>query len=34
MTIDPFENKFELDKGIADNGGEDDDNITSIGTLD
>ncbi|GJU11149.1 hypothetical protein Tco_1133545 [Tanacetum coccineum] len=32
MTINPFENDFELDEGTGDNGGGDDDNITSIGT--
>ncbi|XP_023749531.1 protein ALP1-like [Lactuca sativa] len=31
MTIDPFENRFELDEGIGDVGGGDDDNITPVG---
>ncbi|XP_052619611.1 protein ALP1-like [Lactuca sativa] len=31
MTVDPFENRFELDEGTGDVGGGDDDNITSVG---
>ena len=36
MTIDPFENDYEVDEGTGDDGGGggegDDDNITSVGT--
>ncbi|XP_023770066.1 uncharacterized protein LOC111918668 [Lactuca sativa] len=31
MTIDPFENRFELDEGTGDVGGGDDDHITTVG---
>ena len=31
MTIYHFQNRFELDEGIGDVGGGDDDNITPVG---